>query len=99
MDRSDFIYFLNSVRWHCIILITTTGVNDDIDRAVRGVYDIRPEWSKCNFAFEFYLELLTDAISQCGVCGEYVRGVCDIRPEWSKCNFAFEFSLEHLTEN
>ena len=24
--------------------------------------DIRPEWSKCNFAFEFLLEHLTDTI-------------------------------------
>ena len=28
---------LNSVRWHCTILMKTTGLNEDSDRAVRGV--------------------------------------------------------------
>ena len=40
----------------------TTGLDEDIDRAVRGVCEIRPEWSKCNFAFEFLLEHLTEKI-------------------------------------
>ena len=62
MDKSDFMHFVNSVRWHCTILMKTTGLNEAIDRAVRGVCDIRPEWSKCNFAFEFILEHLTEKI-------------------------------------
>ena len=45
MDKSDFMHFLNSFRWHCTILMKTTGLNEAIDRAVRGVCDIRPEWS------------------------------------------------------
>ena len=57
-----FMHFVNSVRWHCIILMKTTGLNEDIDRAVRGVCEIRPEWSKCKFAFEFLLEHLTEKI-------------------------------------
>ena len=40
----------------------TTRLNDDIDRAVRGVFDIRTERSKCNFAFEILLEHLTGRI-------------------------------------
>ena len=62
LNKSDFMHFVNSVRWHCTILMKTTGLNEDIDRAVRGVCDIRPEWSKCNFAFEFLLEHLTEKI-------------------------------------
>ena len=62
MDKSDFMHFVNSVPWHCTILMKTTGLNEDIDRAVRGVCDVRPEWSKCNFAFEFLLEHLTGKI-------------------------------------
>ena len=31
----------------------TKKLNEDIDRAVRGVCDIRPECTKCNFVFEF----------------------------------------------
>ena len=48
MDKSDFVQFLNSVRWHCTIFTKTTRFIGDIDRAVRGVCDIRPEWKKCN---------------------------------------------------
>ena len=62
MDKSDFMHFLNSVRWHCIILMKTTGINEDIDGAVQGVCDIQPEWSKGNFAFEILLEHLTEKI-------------------------------------
>ena len=62
VDKSDFMHFVNSNRWHCTILMKTTELNEDIDRAVRGVCDIRPEWSKCNFAFEFLLEDLTEKI-------------------------------------
>ena len=46
MDESDFMHFVNSVRWHCTILMKTTRLNDDIYRAVRGVCDIRPECVK-----------------------------------------------------
>ena len=41
MDKSDFVKFVNSVRWHCTILMKTTRLNEDLDRAVRGVCDIR----------------------------------------------------------
>ena len=43
MDKNDFMHFVISVRWNCNILMKTAGLNEDIDRAVRGVYDIRPE--------------------------------------------------------
>ena len=46
MDKSDFMQFVNSVRWHCTILMKTTRLNEDIDRAVRGVCDIRPKYVK-----------------------------------------------------
>ena len=46
MDKSDFTHFVNSVRWHCTILMKTTGLNKVIDRTVRGVCDIRPECVK-----------------------------------------------------
>ena len=46
MDKSYFMYFVNSVRWNCTILMKTTRLNEDIDRAVRGVCDIRPEYVK-----------------------------------------------------
>ena len=62
MDKSDFLHFVNSFRWHCTILMKTTGLNQDIDQAVRGVCDIRPEWSKCDFAFESLLKHLTGKI-------------------------------------
>ena len=62
MDKSVFMHFVNSVRWHCTILMKTTGLNEETDRAVRGVCGIRPDWSKCNFAFEFLFEHLTKKI-------------------------------------
>ena len=40
-DKSKFMYFVNSFRSHCTIL---KRLNEDIDRAVRGVCEIRPEW-------------------------------------------------------
>ena len=46
MDKSDFMNFVNSVRWHCAILKKTKGLKEDIDRALRGVCDIRPECTK-----------------------------------------------------
>ena len=52
MDKSDFLHFVNSVRWHCTILMRTTRLNEDIDRVVRGVCDFR-NVLKCSFAIEF----------------------------------------------
>ena len=49
MDKSDFVFFVNSVRWHCTNLMKTTRLNEDIDRAVRGVCDMRPERIKMQF--------------------------------------------------
>ena len=49
MDKSDFVHFVNSVRWHCTILMKSTRFNGNIDRTVRGVWDIRPEWTKVQF--------------------------------------------------
>ena len=49
MDKSDFVHFVNSVRWHCTNLMKTARHNEDIDWAVRGVCDIRPEWTKMQF--------------------------------------------------
>ena len=46
MGRSDFMHFVISVRWHYTILKMTTRHNEDIERAVRGVCDIRPECTK-----------------------------------------------------
>ena len=46
MDKGDLLHFVNSVRWDCTILTKTTRFNWDIDSAVRGVCDIRPEWTK-----------------------------------------------------
>ena len=43
VDKSDFMHFVTSVRWHCTILMKTTRLNEDIDRAVRGVCDIRTQ--------------------------------------------------------
>ena len=43
MDKSYFMHFVNSVRWNCTTLINTARLKEDIDRAVRGVCDIRPE--------------------------------------------------------
>ena len=40
MDKSDSMHFVNSVRWHCTILMKTTRLNEDIEWAVRGVCDI-----------------------------------------------------------
>ena len=46
MDKSDFVHFVNSVQWHCTIFTKTTRFNGDINRAVRGVCDVRPELTK-----------------------------------------------------
>ena len=53
------MHFVNFVRSNSTILMKTTRLNGEIDRDVRGICDIRPEWSKYNFAFEFLLEHLT----------------------------------------
>ena len=42
MDKSDFMHFVNSVRWDCTILMKTTRLNEDIDWVVRGDCGIRP---------------------------------------------------------
>ena len=49
MDKSDFVHFVNSVRSHCADYTNIARFNEDIDRTVRGVCDIRPEWPKCNY--------------------------------------------------
>ena len=59
MDNSDFKHFVNSVRWHCTILMKTTRLNEDTDRAVWGVCDMRPECVK-KFEFEILLMHLTE---------------------------------------
>ena len=46
MDKNDFMHFVNSLRWHCTMLMKTTRLNEDIDRAVRGVGEFRPECPK-----------------------------------------------------
>ena len=48
-DKNDFMRFVNSVRWHCAIAMKTTKLKEDINRAVRGVYDIRPDCTKMQF--------------------------------------------------
>ena len=48
MDKSNSVHFVNSVRWHCNHFMNIARFNEDIDRAVRGVCDIRPEWPKCS---------------------------------------------------
>ena len=54
MDKIDFMHFVNSVRWHCTVLMKTARLNEDIDRAVHGACDIRPEWTKRNSYSSFY---------------------------------------------
>ena len=34
VDKSDYMHFVNSVQWHCAILMKTTRLNEDIDRAL-----------------------------------------------------------------
>ena len=46
MDKCDFKHLVNCFRWHSTILMKTTRLNEVIDRAVRGVCDIRPECVK-----------------------------------------------------
>ena len=35
MDKRDLMHFVNSVRWHCTILVKTTRLDENIDRAIR----------------------------------------------------------------
>ena len=56
MDKSDFMQFVNSVRWHSTILMKTTRLNEDIDRAVRGECDIRPECTKMQFRIRIFID-------------------------------------------
>ena len=44
MDKSNSVHFVNSVRWHCNHFMNIARFNEDIDRTVRGVCDIRPEY-------------------------------------------------------
>ena len=48
MDKSNFVHFVNSVRWQCNHFVNIARFNEDIDRTVRVVCDIRPEYEKCN---------------------------------------------------
>ena len=56
MDKSDFVHFVNSVPWHCTILMKTTRLNEDIDRAVRGVCEIRPECTKIQLCIRIFID-------------------------------------------
>ena len=56
MDKSDFMRFVNSVRWHCTTSMKTTRLNEDIDRAVRGVCDIRSEFTKMQFRNRIFID-------------------------------------------
>ena len=56
MDKSDFIRFVNSVRWHCTTSMKTTTLNEDVDRAVLGVCDIRPEFTKTQFRNRIFID-------------------------------------------
>ena len=58
MDKSDFMHFVNSVRRHSTISLKTTRLNEDIDRAVRGVCDIRPECTKMQFRNVTFAQIL-----------------------------------------
>ena len=41
---------------HCTILMKTTRLNEDIDRAVRGVCDIRPKCTKMQFSNRIFID-------------------------------------------
>ena len=60
MDESDFMHFVNSVRWHCTISMKTTRLKEDIERAVRGVCDNRPECTKMQFRNRTFIDLKKD---------------------------------------
>ena len=50
------MHFVTSFRWHCTILMKTTRLNEDIDRAVRGVCDLRPECTNMQFRNRIFIE-------------------------------------------
>ena len=56
MDKKDFIHFVNSVQGHCMISMKTTRLNEDIDRVVQGVFDIRSECTKRQFRIRIFME-------------------------------------------
>ena len=56
MDKSDFLHYVNSVRWHCTILMKNTRLKEDIDRAIRGLCDIRPECTKLQFRNRTFID-------------------------------------------
>ena len=62
MDKSEFMYFVNSFRWHCAILMKTTRPIEDGHRAVRGVCDFRPECIKMRVEFEILLLQMSEKI-------------------------------------
>ena len=60
MDKGDLMHFVNSVRWHCTIPMKTMRVNEDLDRAVRGVYDIQTDCTKKQFRNQNFIGLKKD---------------------------------------
>ena len=56
MDKSNFGHFVNSVRRHCSISMKTTRLNEDFDRANRGVCDIRTECTKMQFRIRIFID-------------------------------------------
>ena len=54
-DKSELMHFVLSVRWHCTIWTKTTRLNEDIDRDVRRVCDIRPECTKMKFCNRIFI--------------------------------------------
>ena len=56
MDKCVFMHCVNFVRWHCTISMKTTRLNEDIDRAVWGVCDIRPECTKTQFRNRIFID-------------------------------------------
>ena len=56
MDKKDFMHFVNSVRWYCTISMKTTRLNEEIDRAVWGVCDLRPECTKMQFSNRIFID-------------------------------------------
>ena len=60
VDKNDFMHFVNSVRWQCNISMKTTRLYEDIDRAVRGVCDTRPECTKMQFRNRNFIGIKKD---------------------------------------
>ena len=55
MDKSGLMHFVSSVLWQCTILMNTARLNEDINRAVRGVCDIRPECRQNAFRIRIFV--------------------------------------------